>query len=120
VNTASTKTPPSNRFSLLSSLWFFPLLFSSLFSSPLLLKPPTQHLLACSLRISADRRGQTQYLVPHEVLLEGIAVLEDLQAVGAEQVPRVLVDHSEVAVHLRVQRRAVLTHLKGWAETAVK
>lgn len=112
MNTASTKTPLSNRFSLLSSLFSFPLLFPPL-SSPLLLKPPTQHLLARSLWISADRQGQTQYLVPHEVLLEGVAVLEDLQAVGAEQVPRVLVDHSEVAVHLRVQRRAVLTHLQG-------
>lgn len=47
-------------------------------------------------------KGQS-YLMPHEVLLESIAVLEDLEAVGAEEMPRVLVDHSEVAVHLGVQ-----------------
>lgn len=50
--------------------------------------------------------------MPHEVLLEGVAVLEDLEAVGAEQVPRVLVDHAEVAVDLGVERRPVLTDLR--------
>lgn len=43
------------------------------------------------------------YLVPHVMLLEGIAVFEDLQAIGAEQVPRVLVDHPEMDVYLRVE-----------------
>lgn len=42
-------------------------------------------------------------LVPHVMLLEGIAVFEDLQAIGAEQVPRVLVDHPEMDVYLRVE-----------------
>lgn len=51
------------------------------------------------------------YLVPHEMLLEGIAILEDLKTVRAEQVPGVLVDHSEMAIHFRVQRRPVLTDL---------
>lgn len=40
------------------------------------------------------------YLVPHEVLLEGVAVLEHLEAVRAEEVPCVLVYHPEMAIHL--------------------
>lgn len=47
----------------------------------------------------------------HEVLLEGIAVLEHFEAIRAEEVPGVLVDHSEMAVHLGVERRAVLADL---------
>lgn len=41
-----------------------------------------------------------RYLVPHVVLLECVAVLEDLEAVRAEQMPGVLVDHPEMDVHL--------------------
>lgn len=41
--------------------------------------------------------------MPHEVLLEGIAVLKDLETVRAEQVPRVFVDHSEMAIHFRIE-----------------
>lgn len=40
------------------------------------------------------------FLVPHVVLLECVAVLEDLEAVRAEQMPGVLVDHPEMDVHL--------------------
>lgn len=51
------------------------------------------------------------YLVPHVMLLECVAVFEDLQAIRAEQMPSVLVDHPEMDVYLRVERGAILTHL---------
>lgn len=51
------------------------------------------------------------YLVPHVMLLECVAVFEDLQAIWAEQMPSVLVDHPEMDVYLRVERGAILTHL---------
>lgn len=52
-----------------------------------------------------------RYLVPHVMLLECVAVFEDLQAIRAEEMPSVLVDHPEMDVHLRVERGAILTHL---------
>lgn len=55
--------------------------------------------------------GVAWYLVPHVMLLECIAVFEDLQAIGAEQMPCVLVDHPKMDIYLRVERGAVLTHL---------
>lgn len=45
------------------------------------------------------------------MLLECIAVFEDLQAIGAEQMPSVFMDHPKMDIHLRVERGAILTHL---------
>lgn len=50
-------------------------------------------------------------LVPHVVLLEGVAIFEDLQAVWAQQMPSILMDHPKVDIYLRVERGAILTHL---------
>lgn len=43
------------------------------------------------------------YLVPHVMLLECIAIFEDLQAIRAEQVPSILVDHPKMDIDLRVE-----------------
>uniref|UniRef100_A0A2D4FDQ8 Uncharacterized protein n=2 Tax=Micrurus TaxID=8634 RepID=A0A2D4FDQ8_MICCO len=53
----------------------------------------------------------TLFLVPHEMLLERRAVFEDLEAIGAEQVARVLMHHPEMGVHFGVERRTVLANL---------
>lgn len=42
-------------------------------------------------------------LVPHVVLLECVAIFEDLQAVRAEQMPSVFMDHPKMDVYLRVE-----------------
>lgn len=42
--------------------------------------------------------------MPHEMLLESIAILKDFKTVRTEQVPRVFMDHSEVAIHFRIER----------------
>lgn len=42
-------------------------------------------------------------LVPHVMLLECVAIFEDLQAVGAQQMPRILVDHPKMDIYLRVE-----------------
>lgn len=46
----------------------------------------------------------TLLLMPHEMLLESIAILKDFKTVRTEQVPRVFMDHSEVAIHFRIER----------------
>lgn len=43
------------------------------------------------------------YLVPHVMLLERIAIFEDLQAIRAEQMPSVLMDHPKMDIYLRVE-----------------
>lgn len=43
------------------------------------------------------------YLVPHVMLLEGIAIFEDLQAIRAQQMPGILVDHPKMDIYLRVE-----------------
>lgn len=50
-------------------------------------------------------------LVPHVMLLECIAIFEDLQAVRAQQMPSILMDHPKMDIYLRVERGAILTHL---------
>lgn len=42
-------------------------------------------------------------LVPHVMLLECIAIFEDLQAIRAEQMPGVLMDHPKMDIYLRVE-----------------
>lgn len=51
------------------------------------------------------------YLVADVVLLVGIAVFEDFEAVMAEQIPCVLVASAEVVVHVIVKGGSVLAHL---------
>lgn len=43
------------------------------------------------------------FLVPHVMLLERIAIFEDLQAIRAEQMPCILVDHPKMDIYLRVE-----------------
>lgn len=50
-------------------------------------------------------------LVPHVMLLECIAIFEDLQAIRAEQMPSILMDHPKMDIYLRVEGGAILTHL---------
>lgn len=50
-------------------------------------------------------------LVPHVVLLERIAIFEDFQAIRAEQVPSIFMDHPKMDIYLRVEGGAVLTYL---------
>lgn len=59
------------------------------------------------------------YLMPHEVLLERIAILEDFETVRTEQVPCVFVDHSEMAIHFRIERGTILTDLQEGTELTV-
>lgn len=42
-------------------------------------------------------------LVPHVMLLECIAIFEDLQAIRAEQMPGILMDHPKMDIYLRVE-----------------
>lgn len=41
-------------------------------------------------------------LVPHIVLLECIAIFEDLQAIRTEQMSSILMDHPKMDIYLRV------------------
>jgi hypothetical protein len=42
-------------------------------------------------------------LVSHVMLLECIAIFEDLQAIRAEQMPGILMDHPKMDIYLRVE-----------------
>ena len=97
VNTAPTKTPLSTKFS------FFLFLFQT--NAQLITRLlPTESLRRGNHLKQQAPRALPQYLMPHEVLLESVAVLKDFETVRTEQVPRVFVDHSEMAVHLRIER----------------
>lgn len=53
----------------------------------------------------------TLLLMPHEMLLEGVAILKDFQAVGAEQVSSVLMCSSEMGINIAVHGRTIPAYL---------
>lgn len=42
-------------------------------------------------------------LVPHVMLLERVAIFEDFQAVRAQQMPSILMNHPKMDIYLRVE-----------------
>lgn len=56
------------------------------------------------------------HLMSGEVLLIGIGILKDFQAVEAQQVTCVFVPGAKVVVHIRIEWRPVFTHLEYTSE----